>query len=172
MAAGELITVRQHPVFVRSGEDKQHRFWYVQNTTAPVGLLNPSQSRKGFPALFSVRNKSCYEHSFNQRSPATAKPPVSDVNDGVNIPDEQQFRFGTFAVSNNAHADCCLCAISGPYKGCDVLARVLKSTALFGLWCDDDHMIFPKKIDNLCNIQEKRMILDIYGLEHSYEHFH
>ncbi|MCL5592624.1 hypothetical protein, partial [Enterobacter roggenkampii] len=41
----------------------------VKNTTAPVGLLNPSQSRKGFPALFTVLNKIGYERSFNQLTP-------------------------------------------------------------------------------------------------------
>ncbi|KUH31250.1 hypothetical protein ARC98_03350 [Escherichia coli] len=35
----------------------------VKNTTAPVGLLNPSQFRKGFPALFTVLNNIGYEYS-------------------------------------------------------------------------------------------------------------
>lgn len=100
--AGELITPRQHPVFVRSGEAKQHRFSGVQNTTAPVGLLNPSQSRKGFPALLMVLNKIGYKHFLNQLSPATAKTPVSDANDSVNMPAKQQFRSGTDLFPENS----------------------------------------------------------------------
>jgi len=64
----------------------------VQNTTAPVGLLNPSQSRKRFPALLTVLDQVGYQPSFNQLFPATAKPPVSEANGG--IPAEQQFRSG------------------------------------------------------------------------------
>ncbi|HHA2309672.1 TPA: hypothetical protein ACOEHL_002080, partial [Enterobacter hormaechei subsp. xiangfangensis] len=52
------------------------------------------QSRKGFPDLFTVLNKIGYQPSVNQLFPATVKPPVSEVNGGVKIPAEQQFRSG------------------------------------------------------------------------------
>lgn len=41
-----------------------------------------------------VLNKIGYQPSVNQLFPAIAKPPVSEVNGGVNIPAEQQFRSG------------------------------------------------------------------------------
>ncbi|MCQ4443319.1 hypothetical protein NOX22_01690 [Enterobacter cloacae] len=66
----------------------------MQNSTAPVGLLNRSQSWKKFQALLTVLNKIGYQLSTNQLFPATATPPVSEVNGGVNIPAEQQFRSG------------------------------------------------------------------------------
>jgi hypothetical protein len=44
--------------------------------------------------LLTVLNKIGYQLSVNQLFPATAKPPVSEVNGGVNIPAEQQFRSG------------------------------------------------------------------------------
>jgi hypothetical protein len=68
---------------VRRRQAASLHFGCVQNTTAPVGLLNPSQSRKGFPALLTVLNKIGYQPSVNQLFPATVKPPVSEVNGGV-----------------------------------------------------------------------------------------
>lgn len=44
--------------------------------------------------MLTVLNKIVYQPSVNQLFPATAKPPVSEVNGGVKIPAEQQFRSG------------------------------------------------------------------------------
>ncbi|ENK1088282.1 hypothetical protein AB2010_001519 [Citrobacter freundii] len=42
--------------------------------------------------MLTVLNKIGYKHFLNQLSPATAKTPVSDPNDSVNMPAKQQFR--------------------------------------------------------------------------------
>lgn len=44
--------------------------------------------------MLTVLNKIVYQPYVNQLFPATAKPPVSEVNGGVKIPAEQQFRSG------------------------------------------------------------------------------